>query len=116
MYPDLSYFLNDVFGTPVDNWTSVFKTFGLMLALAFVACALYVKAELKRKEEEGLLKATTKVVEVKGGIQIGEIISNSIVIGILGLKLPYIVSNFAEFQQDPASVLSTPHSVLRSGL
>ena len=105
MYPDLSYFLHDVFGTPVDNWASVFKTFGLMLALAFVACAWYVKVELKRKEEEGLLAATTKVIETKGGIRIGEIISNSIVFGILGLKLPYIMSNFAEFQQDPASVL-----------
>ena len=67
MYPDLSYFLNDVFGTPVDNWASVFKTFGLMLALAFVACAWYVKVELKRKEEEGLLAARTKVIETKGG-------------------------------------------------
>ena len=105
MYPDLSYFLHDLFGTPVDNWASVFKTFGLMLAIAFIACAWYVKVELKRKEEEGLLAATTKVIETKGGIRIGEIISNSIVFGILGLKLPYIFANFSEFQQDPASVI-----------
>lgn len=105
MYPDLSYLLNDIFGTPLDNWTSVFKTFGLMLAMAFVACAWYVKTELKRKEEEGLLVARTKVVKIKGGIRYNEILSNSLVLGILGLKLPYIVSNFAAFQQDPASVL-----------
>lgn len=105
MYPDLSYLFNDLFGSSVDNWASVFKTFGLMLALAFVACAWYVKIELKRKEEEGLLAATTKVVETKGGIRFNEILSNSLVIGILGLKLPYIFANFSEFQQDPASVI-----------
>ena len=105
MYPDLSYFLHDLFGTSVDNWASMFKTFGLMLALAFVASAWFVKTELKRKEEEGLLIAQTKVIKVKGGIQFGEIISNSIVIGILGLKVPYIISHFNEFQQDPASVI-----------
>lgn len=105
MYPDLSYLFNDLFGSSVDNWASVFKTFGLMLALAFVACAWYVKVELKRKEEEGLLASTTKVIETKGGIQIKEIISNSFILGILGLKLPYIFSHFSEFQQDPASVI-----------
>jgi len=105
MYPDLSYLFHDLFGTELDNWTSVFKTFGLMLALAFLACAWYVRVELKRKEEEGLLLATTKVVEKKGGIRIGEILSNSLILGLLGLKLPYIFSNFAEFQQDPASVI-----------
>ncbi|MEM9546311.1 MAG: prolipoprotein diacylglyceryl transferase family protein [Bacteroidota bacterium] len=105
MYPDLSYFLHDIFGTPVDNWASVFKTFGLMLALAFVACAWYVKVELKRKEEEGLLLAKTKIIETKGGIRFKEIISNSLVLGFLGLKLPFIVANFSQFQQDPASII-----------
>jgi len=105
MYPDLSYLLHDIFGTEVDNWASVFKTFGLMLACAFIACAWYVKAELKRKEEEGLLKATIKTVETKGGIDYKEIIYNSLVFGVIGLKIPYIFNHFAEFQQDPASVL-----------
>ncbi len=105
MYPDLSYLLHDLIGTDVDNWASIFKTFGLMLACAFLACAWYVKAELKRKEEEGLLMATTKTIETKGGIEYKEIVYNSIVFGLLGLKIPYIYANFAEFQQDPASVL-----------
>jgi len=105
MYPDLSYFLNDIFGTPVDNWASIFKTFGLMLATAFLACSWYVKAELKRKEEEGFLKSTTKTIEIKGGVDIKEIISNSLVFGIIGLKIPYIINHFPEFQQNPASVL-----------
>ncbi|MFT4533040.1 MAG: phosphatidylglycerol:prolipoprotein diacylglycerol transferase [Saprospiraceae bacterium] len=105
MYPDLSYLLHDLIGTDVDNWTSIFKTFGLLLACVFLVSAWYVKAELKRKEEEGLLMATTKTIETKGGFDYKEIIYNSIVFGLLGLKVPYIYANFAEFQQDPASVL-----------
>ena len=68
MYPDLSYLLHDLIGTDVDNWASIFKTFGLLLACTFLASAWYVKAELKRKEEEGLLMATTKTIVTKGGI------------------------------------------------
>lgn len=105
MYPDLSYLLHDLIGTDIDNWASIFKTFGLMLACAFLACAWYVKTELKRKEEEGLLMTTTKVIETKEGIDYKEILSNSIVFGIIGLKIPYIYTHFPDFQQDPASVL-----------
>jgi len=105
MYPDLSYLLHDLIGTDVDNWTSIFKTFGLMLAMAFITCAWYVRVELKRKEEEGLLKATTKTIEVKGGIDWKEVIYNALVLGFMGLKFPYIYQHFAEFQQDPASIL-----------
>ena len=53
MYPDLSYLFHDLFNTPYDNWTSIFKTFGLLLALAFVGAALVVFFELRRKEKEG---------------------------------------------------------------
>lgn len=105
MYPDLSYLLHDIFGTDVDNWTSIFKTFGLMLALTFIVSAWYVKSELKRKEEEGLLSPSTKTIVTKGGIDWKEILYNSLVLGFMGLKFPYIYNHFSEFQQDPASIL-----------
>ena len=34
MYPNLSYLLHDLIGTDPDNWTSIFQTFGLLMALA----------------------------------------------------------------------------------
>ena len=105
MYPDLSYLLHDIFGTDVDNWTSIFKTFGLLLATAFLACAWFLKSELKRKEEEGLLQATTKTIITKAGVAWKEVIYNAIVFGLIGLKIPYIVNNFPAFQQNPASIL-----------
>ena len=56
MYPDLSYFFHDLFGTDVDNWTSIFKTFGVFLVLTFVAAQKVIKSEMKRKEEDGDLQ------------------------------------------------------------
>ena len=105
MYPDLSYLFHDLFGASVDNWASIFKTFGLMLATAFLACTWFVKSELKRKEEEGLLQTTTKTIITKGGIDWKEIFYNALVLGIIGLKVPYIVQHFSDFQQNPAGVL-----------
>lgn len=60
MYPDLSYFFHDVLGSPVDNWTSVFKSFGLMLGIAFLACAWLLKSELQRLEGLGLILPAEK--------------------------------------------------------
>ena len=55
MWPDLSYFFHDIFGTSVDNWTSIFKTFGFMLVLALAACVVLLKYEKKKKEKQGLI-------------------------------------------------------------
>lgn len=105
MYPDLSYLFHDLFGTDLDNWTSIFKTFGLMLALAFIACAVYVRAELKRKEEEGLLAPMKRTITTKAGIDWQEIITNSAILGLFAFKVPMLFSDFASFQQDPAGAL-----------
>jgi hypothetical protein len=65
MYPDLSYFLHDVFGTAPDNWTSVVKTFGFFLALSFLTAAYLLFLELKRKKAEGLPHTLAKMKRVK---------------------------------------------------
>ena len=105
MYPDLSYLFHDLFGTSVDNWTSIFKTFGLMLALAFVACAFLLKSELKRKEEDGLLKPF-KAKKIEGEVPtLNETLMNGVILGILASKIPVIIHSFDRFKADPASVL-----------
>lgn len=105
MYPDLSYILHDLIGTPVDNWASVIKTFGLLLALAFLGAGWVLKSELKRRESIGELKPLISKVEIKGGVRWKELLSNAITIGLIGLKLPYIINHFEAFQADPASVI-----------
>lgn len=105
MYPDLSYFFHDIFGTQPDNWTSVFKTFGVMLVLAILTAALFFYWELKRKAEEGIYQPTLVKTMIGEPANIWEIVSNALFGLLLGLKGVYIFQHFAEFQQDAAAVL-----------
>lgn len=105
MYPDLSYLFHDLFNTPYDNWTSVFKTFGLLLAIAFVAAAYVVYIELKRKEKEGIIKPITKLKKGQKNVSYSSLAINSLIGFILGYKLIYIVQNFEAFQHDGAGVV-----------
>ena len=105
MYPDLSYFFHDIFGTDVDNWTSIFKTFGLFLVLAILSAAAILYVELKRKAGQGLF-LPQKIEVLKGQpASVSELIYNGIFGFVLGFKAIYISQHFAEFQLDPASVL-----------
>ena len=88
MYPDLSYILHDVFGTSVDNWSSIVKTFGLFLALAFLVAAWILSLELKRKEKEGLLTPGKIKVKVGEPASMQDILVN----GVIGFFFPVIFS------------------------
>ena len=79
MYPTLSHLIYDLFGV---NIPLPIQTFGLWVAIAFIAAAGIVSVELKRKESEGLL-SPTKVKEILGEkLSIKEII-NSLLFGFL---------------------------------
>lgn len=103
MYPDLSYVFSDLFGSAQDNWTSMFKCFGLMLGVAFLASGLLVKSELTRLEKEGKVfpTKTTK----RAGDSTSDIIINAVILGILAAKLPFIFRDFSSFAADPAAIL-----------
>lgn len=106
MYPDLSYFLHDLFGTQPDNWASIFKTFGVMLVVSILIAAWFFYKELKRKAEEGLF-GDPDTVKLTVGLPATpwEIASNGLFGFVLGFKAVYIAQNFPAFQQDAAGVL-----------
>lgn len=112
MYPDLSYILHAIFGTEPDNAASIVKTFGLMLAFAFLASAWVLSMEMKRKTNEGVFKPyKTQVIEGKAP-DLVFILIQALIGFIIGYKLLYVVLNFQEFQMDAAGViLSTIGSV-----
>jgi len=105
MYPDLSYFFHDIFGTSVDNWTSIFKTFGFMLVMALIACGVMLKSELRRLEKQGLILPQTTKIEVTEKFKLQDILMNSIITMLLGAKIPVISQDFSVFSADPASIL-----------
>ncbi len=105
MYPDLSYLFHDLLGTAPDNWLSIFKTFGFFLAISFLVSAYVYHKELKRKASQGLFQPTT--VRVIEGLPAS--ISDMVINAIAGFffigKGVYGYLHFAEFRQDPASVV-----------
>lgn len=104
MYPDLSYFFHDLLGTEVDNWTSIFKTFGLFLVFTFITAHYIVKKELQRKESEGILEPSESKQNQNPLV---DAFVNAMLAFGFGYKLPFIYANFTAFKADPASILFT---------
>ncbi len=105
MYPDLSYFFHALLGTTPDNGLSILKTFGVFLILAFLASAYVFNLELKRKEEQGFLKASVEKQKTGFPATWQEIVTNALFGFILGFKLPYVFQHFQEFRPDPAGII-----------
>jgi phosphatidylglycerol---prolipoprotein diacylglyceryl transferase len=105
MYPDFSYLFHDVFGTAPDNWLSIFKTFGVFLALAFAASAYFLKLELKRKGEDGLFTPVMTKTTVGEKASIMDIISNGMFGFLLGFKALAVYEHFEAFKFDPSAII-----------
>ncbi|MFN0214764.1 MAG: prolipoprotein diacylglyceryl transferase family protein [Saprospiraceae bacterium] len=105
MYPDLSYLFHDLLGTAPDNWLSIFKTFGFVLALSFLVSALVFNIELRRKAREGFYQPVT--VSFTEGLPAtgGEILANAIAGLLIAGKGLYAYQHYGEFRHDPASVI-----------
>ncbi len=116
MYPDLSYLFHDLFGTPYDNWISIFKTFGLLLALAFLASAYVLKLELIRKEKEGILKPIIYKEKKNNNSNLIPLIINFAIGFIIGFKLFFIIYNFEIFKENPAGSLFSKSGNLTGGI
>ena len=86
MYPNLYYVFKDWFGV---EWQalSFLNTFGLFVALAFVAAAVVLTAELKRKEKAGLLLPREEMITVGEPASMMELFLNGLTGFIFGYKL-----------------------------
>jgi len=105
MYPDLSYVFHDLFGMPADNWTSIFKVYGLFLVLAVLGAAQILYFELRRKREEGLFQPARETIH-EGGPASWPELTGAVLWGFfIGFKVPYIAMHFSAFQRNAASVL-----------
>lgn len=113
MYPDLSYILHDLFGTPVDNGFSIIQTFGLFLTLAVLTAGYVLYLEFKRYERNGIFDGKIEKETIGQGPKPIPILYNAIIGYIIGFKILYILNNFNEFKSDAAGiVLSGTGSIL----
>ena len=113
MYPDFSYVFNDFFGTPVDNWTQIFKTFGLFLVLGLLSASVILRRELVKLAEQGKFKAKIEEVVLGEKPKWQDLLANSILGFIVGFKGGLVLSDFEVFRLDPAAaILSTKGNFL----
>jgi phosphatidylglycerol:prolipoprotein diacylglycerol transferase len=86
MYPNLYYAINDWFGWKINAF-KIFYTFGIFVALGFIAGAYFLTRELKRKEKLGLLYPMEESITAGRPASFLDLLINAIVGFIFGYKL-----------------------------
>ena len=113
MYPNLSYLLHDLIGTNPDNWTSIFQTFGLFMALAFLSAAWNLYSELRRKEKQGIFTFTPQKIRVGEPVKPLDVAINGLIGFLVGFKLLYIFQNFDAVKNDlPGTIFSSTGNIV----
>jgi len=125
MYPDFSYVLHDLFGTAPDNWASIIKIFGLMMAIAILCSSYFLGLEIRRREQNGQLQPLKVTKDGKTTIvwphdKIGDITIVAAVSGVIGAKIFALfesVESIQMFIRDPIhSLLSGSGLAIYGGL
>lgn len=86
MYPNLYYFFKDIFGIEI-NGLKILNSFGFFVALAFIAAAITLTSELKRKQALGLFSFTEQKIWVGQKATITDLIVNFLLGFLLGFKI-----------------------------
>lgn len=113
MYPDLSYVFHDLFGTTPDNWLSLIKMFGLLLAIAILCSSYFLSLEFKRRENGGSLHQLTvkkdgKTTKMWPHEKVGDITIIAAISGVVGAKIFAIfesIDSIKSFLRDPIHTL-----------
>ncbi|MBS1628662.1 MAG: prolipoprotein diacylglyceryl transferase [Bacteroidetes bacterium] len=114
MFPDFRYLVFGLTGYFPPDWVGLFKTFGALVAIAFLAATAVMIRELKRKEQDGLIgpsrnkKTGQKLWPHQ---RISEIVMIAAVGGLVGAKIFNALETWQDFLNDPIGSLFS-----RSGL
>lgn len=113
MYPTISDLLRDLTGI---NIPLPIQSFGFFVALSFVLGAWAMSSDLKRKEEEGLLKSIQKSVLKGAPANFTELLITAITAFILGYKIIYIFTDYKDFVENPQALLLSLKGSLLGGI
>lgn len=106
MFPDFRYIAALFPGVEQPwEWLSIFKTFGLFVALGFLGAAWTMVIELKRKEKQGLLLPEFTTVETGKPASAMELFWSALIGFILGYKLGGVFNNWQEISPNPMGYL-----------
>jgi phosphatidylglycerol---prolipoprotein diacylglyceryl transferase len=115
MYPNLYYAFKDIFGVEW-NWLRIFNSFGFFVALAFIAGAIVLTKELRRKEREGLLVYTEETIMVGKPATLGDLLINFVLGFLLGYKIIGLFTAESGMVKDPQSFIFSSQGNLGAGL
>ncbi|WP_214228118.1 prolipoprotein diacylglyceryl transferase family protein [Pedobacter sp. B4-66] len=113
MFPTVSHFLEYLFGIQVPL---PFNTFGVFVALAFIAGYWAFTQEFKRKEALGILHPIKKTITVGKPATTIELVYNGIFGFLIGYKLVYALLNYQLFVSDAQTVLLSLKGNILGGL
>mgnify|MGYP001206779428 CR=1 FL=1 len=116
MYPDLHYFIEGLLGIDVPEWVGVFKTFGLFVALGFLASSYVLVLDLKRKEKLGILVPTYSTVEVGKPATQKELLMALLTGFIIGYKIGGMLLNWQTVSPNPMGYLFSLEGSFLPGL
>lgn len=102
MYPTLSDLIRDLFGL---NIPLPIQTFGFFMALSFAAAYIATQAELKRKEENGLLKPQRKKVVQNKPITATDFALSITLGALVGYKLLDMVLHYTDLVNNPQAFI-----------
>ena len=110
MYPRISDFFNDIFGT---DWVWPIQSFGFFVALGFMIGFWVVRYDLRLKEKAGIFPVKKVKVKEGGPIPMRDVLLSFLFWGIAGYKLGLMFEDYGTFVQNPqAALLSSKGSVL----
>jgi phosphatidylglycerol:prolipoprotein diacylglycerol transferase len=113
MFPTVSHFIEYLFGVQIPL---PFNTFGVFVALAFVAGYWAFSQELKRKEALGILHPIKKKVVVGSPATPSELVMNGVFGFLVGYKLIYGLLNYNLLVNDAQTVLLSTKGNWAGGL
>jgi len=113
MYPRLTDFINDIFGTHLNL---PIQSYGFFLAMAFLVGAYFLYKELNRQQQLGHVTTTRRTITVGKPASIAELVLIFAIAFIVGFKIFAIIFHYPTFEKDPQDFMFSGNGNWWAGL